>query len=350
MLSPSIDDVTTFLDTTEDVMAYKRAMAVRMILLDFRPCAIALALDVTEAFVSKWKQLYFAGGIDVFTVKYRGSQGYLTPEHRQSVLHAIKVEKIWSVDALVDHIQTVYGVEFKSRQSYYMLLAEAKITWKRAQSQHPAKDPERIESKKKEIEVLLIKYEDRIIRGEMMVYFIDECHVLGDTAVSYGWAPSDQRINVLVKNDHDRQTYFGALNMLTGSFVLADYPTANGDTTVAFLHQLRRKHPGKQLLILWDNVSYHHKGDIVEFFADVNAFLEPDAWDVTAVRFAPYASEQNPIEHVWQIGKQYVREHFRSLRTFSEIKAAFEQIKNKIFTFSDLSMYFPENSGNQQMI
>ena len=42
-------------------------------------------------------------------------------------------------------------------------------------------------------------YEDRIIRGEMIVYFIDECHVLGDTAVSYGWAPSDQRINVLVK-------------------------------------------------------------------------------------------------------------------------------------------------------
>jgi transposase len=350
MLPTSIDAINTFLDTTEDVMEYKRAMAVKMVLLDFRPCDIALALDVTEAFVSKWKLLYFKGGIDAFAVKYQGSQGYLTSEQRQSVINSINVEKIWSVDALVDHIQTVYGVEFKSPQSYYTLLAEARVTWKRAQSQHPAKDPERIASKKKEIEGLLMKHRDRIIRGEMLVYFIDECHVLGDTAVGYGWAPSDQRVTVLVQDNHDRQTYFGALNMLTGSFVLADYPTANGDTTVAFLHKLRRQHPEKQILVLWDNASYHHKGDVVEFFADVNAFLVPDEWKVTAVRFAPYASEQNPVEHVWQIGKQYVRERFRSLRTFSEIKAAFEHIKNKAFTFADLSMYFPKNSENKQMI
>ena len=45
-------------------------------------------------------------------------------------------------------------------------------------------------------------------------------------------------MTVLVQNNHDRQTYFGALQMLTGELVLADYPTANGDTTVAFMHQL----------------------------------------------------------------------------------------------------------------
>ena len=346
MLPSSVDDITTFLDTTEDVMEYKRAMAVKMILLNFRPCDSALALNVTEAFVSKWKILYFKGGMDAFAVQYKGSHGYLTSEQRQSVLHAITGEKIGSVEALVDHIRTMYGVEFKSRQSYYILLAEAKITWKRAQSQNPAKDPERIAAKKKDIEALLQKYSDRIMHGEMIVYFIDECHVLGDTAVGYGWAPSDQRVTVRVKNNHDRQTYFGALNMVTGAFILGEYPVAHGDTTVAFLHKLRRNHPGKQLLVLWDNVSYHHQGDTKEFLADVNAFREPDEWIVTAVRFAPYASEQNPVEHVWQMGKQYVREHFRSLRTFADIKAAFEHIKNKVFTFADLSMYFPEKLEN----
>jgi transposase len=195
-----------------------------------------------------------------------------------------------------------------------------------------------------------MKHSDRIVRGDMIVYFVDECHVLGDTAVGYGWAPSDQRVTVLVKNDHDRQTYFGALNMLTGEFVLAEYPTANGDTTVAFLHRLRSKHPGKQLLLLWDNVSYHYQGDMKEFLADVNAFLEPDEWIVTGIRFAPHASEQNPIEHVWQIGKQYVREQFRSLRTFSDIKGAFERIKDTIFTFADLAMYLSTCPANQQTI
>jgi transposase len=187
------------------------------------------------------------------------------------------------------------------------------------------------------------------MRGEMIVYFVDESHLLGDTAVGYGWAPSDQRVTVLVKNDHDRQTYFGALNMITGEFVLAEYPVANGDTTVAFMHKLRKKHPGKQLLILWDNASYHHQGDMKEFLADVNAFLEPDEWNVTIIRFAPYASEQNPIEHVWQIGKQYVRELFRSLHTFADIKGVFERIRDAVFAFADLAMYLPNYATNQQI-
>jgi transposase len=184
----------------------------------------------------------------------------------------------------------------------------------------------------------------------MIVYFVDECHVLGDTTVSYGWAPTDQRVTVLVNNNHARQTYFGALQMLSGELVLADYPTANGDTTVAFLHRLRQKHPGKQLLILWDNVSYHYQGDVQECLLDINAFLEPEEWMITCIRFAPYASEQNPIEHVWQIGKQYVRALFQSLRTFSDIKEAFERIKGKFFSFGDLAMYMSTCRENQQAI
>lgn len=345
-----IDAINVFLNTTKDIREYKRAMAVKMFLLDFQPRDIAALLNVTEAFVSKWKGLYFEYSVDVFVVKYHGYQGYLTPEQRRSIIEYIKTEKIWDIDALVTFIQTTYDIEFKSRQSYYELFAAAGVTWKRAQSQNPGKNPERIAAKKKDIEAILLKYWDRIMHGEMVVYFVDESHLLGDTTVGYGWAPSDQRITVLVKNDHDRQTYFGALNMITGEFVLAEYPVANGDTTVAFMHKLRNKHAGKQLLVLWDNVSYHHQGDMKEFLADVNAFLEPDAWNVTSIRFAPYASEQNPIEHVWQIGKQYVRKLVRSLHTFSDIKEVFERIRDMVFAFTDLAMYLPNDAMNQQPI
>jgi transposase len=197
---------------------------------------------------------------------------------------------------------------------------------------------------------VLIQHCDRIACGDVIVYFVDECHVLGDTTVGYGWAPSDQRVTVLVPNNHDRQTYFGALQMLTGELVLAAYPRANGDTTVAFMHRLRNKHPGKQLLILWDNVSYHYQGEMKEFLADVNAFLEPHEWIVTCIRFAPHASEQNPIEHVWQIGKQYIRTQFHAIRSFLDIKEAFERIKDMTFTFADLTMYMSTCPANQQAI
>jgi len=174
--------------------------------------------------------------------------------------------------------------------------------------------------------------------------------VCGTSALGYGWAPSSQRVSVILRDAHARTTYFGALHMLDGSFVLAQHETANGDTTVAFLNKLRKKHPGKQLLILWDNASYHRKGDVQAFLDDVNMFHEPDNWRVICKQFAPYASEQNPIEHVWQIGKQALRTCVRMLPTFHALCERFEQVQTNIYQLADLHMYIPADLRHQQSI
>ena len=146
----TLDHINAFLDTTKDAREYKRAMAVKLLLLEFEPRDIAELLQVTESFVSKWKKLCFQHGVAVFVIKYHGYQGYLTSEQRQSITVWIKSQKIRNIDDLVAFIRTTYRIEFKSRQSYYDLFAEAGITWKRAQSQHPDKDLERIAIKKRD--------------------------------------------------------------------------------------------------------------------------------------------------------------------------------------------------------
>ena len=60
-------------------------------------------------------------------------------------------ERLRNIDDLIDFIRITYRIEFKSRQSYYDMFTEAGITWKRAQSQHPDKDLERIATKKKRL-------------------------------------------------------------------------------------------------------------------------------------------------------------------------------------------------------
>jgi len=189
-----------------------------------------------------------------------------------------------------------------------------------------------------------------IERKDIIPYYVDECHVLGDTAVGYGWAPSDHVVAVPVAQPHARVSYFGALNMMDGSCVLAAYPTANGDTTVAFLHTLRAKHPKNQLLILWDNARYHYKGDVPAFLDDVNMFRNPDEWAVTCKRFAPRDPKQNPIEHVWHIGKQSIRRCFRKMNTFDAICKKFEEIRENHYYLSNLRMYIPEYLSNSQSI
>jgi putative transposase len=125
-------------------------MAVKLLLLEFEPRDIAELLQVTESFVSKWKKLCFEHGVGVFVIKYHGYQGYLTSEQRQLMTEQIKTQHIATIEELIAFIRTTYRIEFKSRQSYYDLFAEAGITWKRAQSQHPDKDLERIAIKKRD--------------------------------------------------------------------------------------------------------------------------------------------------------------------------------------------------------
>jgi len=148
---PTLEQVNAFLDTTKDAREYKRAMAVKLLLLEFEPRDIAELLHVTESFVSKWKKLSFEHGVTIFVLKYHGYQGYLSSEQRQSITQQIKTQPIATIDDLITFIRTTYRIEFKSRQSYYDLFAEAGITWKRAQSQHPDKDLERIATKKKRL-------------------------------------------------------------------------------------------------------------------------------------------------------------------------------------------------------
>jgi putative transposase len=147
----TLDQVNAFLDITKDAREYKRAMAVKLLLLEFEPHDIAELLQVTESFVSKWKGLCFEHGVDAFVLKYHGYQGYLTSEQRQSITAWIKTQKIRTIDELIDFIRMTYRIEFKSRQSYYDMFTEAGITWKRAQSQHPDKDLDRIATKKKRL-------------------------------------------------------------------------------------------------------------------------------------------------------------------------------------------------------
>ena len=148
---PTLEQINTFLDTTKDAREYKRAMAVKLLLLEFAPRDIAELLLVTESFVSKWKKLAFDHGVTIFVLKYHGYQGYLSSEQRQSITQQIKTQPIATIDELITFIRTTYRIEFRSRQSYYDLFAEAGITWKRAQSQHPDKDLAHIATKKKRL-------------------------------------------------------------------------------------------------------------------------------------------------------------------------------------------------------
>jgi putative transposase len=142
-------DLTAFLAEKRDSREYRRALAVKLALQGYLYQAISEMLDVTSGFISQAKKAYETAGTTGLTLKYQGTQPYLAEDDRQTVINWLKAQHEWSNERIHDYIATTYGVVFQSRQSYYQLLADAEITYKRAQRDNPKADPERVAAKKK---------------------------------------------------------------------------------------------------------------------------------------------------------------------------------------------------------
>jgi len=142
-------DLTAFLAEKRDSREYRRALSVKLAIQGYLYEAISDMLDVTPGFVSQSKKAYETHGTASLTLKHKGSQPYLSADERQAVIDWLKAQQEWSVERLQQHIETNYGIVFLSRQSYYLLLADAAITYKQAQRANPKYDSERVAAKKK---------------------------------------------------------------------------------------------------------------------------------------------------------------------------------------------------------
>lgn len=188
---------------------------------------------------------------------------------------------------------------------------------------------------------LLVQWRAEIATGKVRVMFLDECHLLWGDICGYGWSRRNQRVEVEVKSTRERQTYYGALDYLTKSFVVQEYGAGNEDNTIEFLKYLQSLgEESTRWIIIWDGASYHCSNKVKEFLAQMNGERHEEEWKMTLVRLAPNAPEQNPVEDVWLQAKQFVRKYARLCKKFRSVKLLFRLVTHlQTFAFPKAFMY-----------
>ena len=182
-----IELLTNFINTNPDPREIKRALAVKLALLGYAYRAIKESLGVSYGFISKWKTNFEAGGIPGIKLAHKGSKGFLTPEQIESVIAWIISQKHWDISELEVYLIEQYDVVFQSPQSYYDLLKKARISWQKGESVNPRKNPELVQKRTQEIADLLTKRREEIEAGSLVVYIIDECHLVWNDICGYLW-------------------------------------------------------------------------------------------------------------------------------------------------------------------
>ena len=254
----------------------------------------------------------------------------------------LRLKKYWNLDELVAYLDEHYGVIYKSKQSYYELLKAAGISWKKSQKFNPSSNPDLVKKKREEIQNFFSHNSAEIEAGQLVVFFVDECHLLGDDVCGYVWGKTDIRIEIPIKNTKNRQTYFGALDYQTHEFIVREYPSGNSSNTIQFIKYLRSQYPGKRIALIWDGAAYHKSNEVKAFLTTSNQQCEPGQWPITCILFAPNAPEQNPVEDVWLQAKNFVRKYWHMCKSFLIIKWLFKFFTHhQRFDFPKLHQYVP---------
>ena len=143
----SLEDI---IDSPEN-LEMKRALAVRMILFDFKTEDICALLNVSDAFVSKWKIRFENEGAEALKLHYKGGKGFLTADQRDEILFYLRMQPHYSVEARRDYREYHYGIVYHSKPSYYDLLDAAGLSWHKTQAANPKRDDPQVLRKREEI-------------------------------------------------------------------------------------------------------------------------------------------------------------------------------------------------------
>ena len=151
-----------FLKQVKDIREYKRGQAVKLDLECYPRKLTAQVLSVSVNFVGKWTPVlalvggprvqYTRHGAEGLRLTHKGSKGFLSGEDKQQVLEWISEQSpSISRETLEAYLDATYGVSYRSTRSYYQLLEQAGLSYKKRQAVNPAKDEQKVLQRREEL-------------------------------------------------------------------------------------------------------------------------------------------------------------------------------------------------------
>jgi transposase len=126
------------------------------------------------------------------------------------------------------------------------------------------------------------------------IFFVDEAHFRADVELRAKWVLRGEPALVDTSSPKfgEKATYYSAVCLETGEVeAMSVLGNTNAETSVAFLKQLREKHP-EPLIVIWDNGPAHHGPEIRDYLTTPDLKLR-------LVALPGYSPDFNPDEAIW---------------------------------------------------
>lgn len=173
-------------------------------------------------------------------------------------------------------------------------------------------------------------YENELKECEETVLFMDAVHPTQATKLSCGWIRKGQDKVIETTGSRTRLNIIGALPLEDiGSTVIQTYDTINSENIVRFFWKLKKEcYPLEQKVHLILDGAAYHRSEMVKDAAKI--------FNIELHYLPPYSPNLNPIERLWKV----MNEHVRNNTYFPNKSAFITAVRN----FFDVTL--PEVAGS----
>ncbi|RAX45520.1 IS630 family transposase, partial [Arthrobacter sp. AQ5-05] len=290
-------------------LVVKKAEALLLLSRDVAPEVVAEFVDREPSTLDDWVTDWNRQRMASLLTGHAGNlnRSFLTEEQREAVTQVLSQPpgeeylpaEFWDVPKLDHWLSTTFDVEYASNTSYHFLLRMAGLSFHKPEKFDRRRADEKvIDLRVKEIRAELVA---PLADADTLVFAADEVRIDQEAVVRKAWYEKNTKTVLKVDRKRASQSFIGFLNQDSGECVTLRLDWQNSATILEAVQTLVGLNPGKKIVIVWDNASWH-KNKLIRAELAKGQTLQ----DVHLINFPPYAPDHNPIEHVWNDAKNAI--------------------------------------------
>jgi len=235
-----------------------------------------------------------------------GSEGYLNEAQTRELIAHLEEHTYVKVSDICTYVKEHYQVEFAVR-GMTSWLHRHKFSYKKPKGIPAKADPEKQAAFIKEYERLL----NSILEDEP-IEFGDGVHPTMATKVTYGWIRTGVNKPIATIASRTRLNLMGSINLESMQVTLSSHETIDSAAMIKHFKALRQKYQkALKIHLFLDQGSYNTSLETREAAKKYGIVLH---------HLPPYSPNLNPIERLWKIMNEYVRNNrvFCSAKEFKK--------------------------------
>jgi len=235
-----------------------------------------------------------------------GSNSYLSRIQTEKLIQHLMEKTYQSSYEIIEYIWATYEIKF-SIPGLNKWLHQHDFSYKKPKGVPHKFDPE----KQAEFIEYYTKLKAQVV--DEPILFIDAMHPTQATKVSSGWIKTGHDKSIETTGSRTRLNIVGAIDLNDiGSAIVNRYDKVNSETIQEFFETIREQYPSKKdIHLILDGAGYHRAKDLKEKAVELNIKL---------YYLPPYSPNLNPIERLWKVMNEHVRDnqYFATTKEFRD--------------------------------